>query len=430
MVRSACRLPPAACRLPPAACRPPPASPPSPPQMIDPNALAPHYSRFRVAERLLMTGHSHQAWPDVAREAQIAAFDAAARDVDAKWGPAYERADRVRAGWRRLLGDDDRGEIALAPNTHELFARLLSAVDWRARGTLLTTDAEFHTVRRQVDRLAEAGWIRVRKVEGRPVEGAVERMIDAIDDDVAVAVISSVYFATSEVVPHIAELARACAAHGIALVVDSYHHLGALPFSLPDLGLEGAYVMGGGDKYVQLGGGNCFLRFPADSDARPVFTGWFAEFAELAAPKTPGEVPYGIGPARFMGATYDPVSHYRAAAVFDFFERESLTIDRLRELSQHQIRRLATGLARHLGGGDPVGHPSLPGLRRGWANVGGFLALKTTRAAELHEALKDDGVPTDYRGELLRFGPAPYVTDAQIDAVIERVGAAIRRVGV
>ena len=29
-----------------------------------PNALAPHYARFRVAERLLLTGHSHQAWPD------------------------------------------------------------------------------------------------------------------------------------------------------------------------------------------------------------------------------------------------------------------------------------------------------------------------------------------------------------------------------
>jgi len=35
-----------------------------------PNALSPHYSRFRVAERLLLTGHSHQAWPDVGLAAQ------------------------------------------------------------------------------------------------------------------------------------------------------------------------------------------------------------------------------------------------------------------------------------------------------------------------------------------------------------------------
>ena len=50
-----------------------------------PNALAPHYSRFRVADRLLLTGHSHQAWPDVARQAQLEAYDDAAELVDGKW---------------------------------------------------------------------------------------------------------------------------------------------------------------------------------------------------------------------------------------------------------------------------------------------------------------------------------------------------------
>jgi hypothetical protein len=30
-----------------------------------PNALARYYSSFRVSERLLLTGHSHQARPDV-----------------------------------------------------------------------------------------------------------------------------------------------------------------------------------------------------------------------------------------------------------------------------------------------------------------------------------------------------------------------------
>jgi len=30
-----------------------------------PNPIAHHYARFRVADRLLLTGHSHQAWPDI-----------------------------------------------------------------------------------------------------------------------------------------------------------------------------------------------------------------------------------------------------------------------------------------------------------------------------------------------------------------------------
>lgn len=57
-----------------------------------PNALAAHYARFGVAERVLLTGHSHQAWPDVAREAQLEAWDDAARDVDEKWERAFAKA--------------------------------------------------------------------------------------------------------------------------------------------------------------------------------------------------------------------------------------------------------------------------------------------------------------------------------------------------
>src|SRR5256886_14907764 len=47
-----------------------------------PNALAPHYRRFRVADRLLLTGHSHQAVPDVGFEAQQRAWLDAAEYVD------------------------------------------------------------------------------------------------------------------------------------------------------------------------------------------------------------------------------------------------------------------------------------------------------------------------------------------------------------
>jgi kynureninase len=39
-----------------------------------PNPLAADYSRFRVGERLLLTGHSHQAWPDVGFAAQQQAW--------------------------------------------------------------------------------------------------------------------------------------------------------------------------------------------------------------------------------------------------------------------------------------------------------------------------------------------------------------------
>ena len=74
--------------------------------------LARYYSRFRVAERLLLTGHSHQAWPDVSFEAQQRAWLDAAEFVDAKWERAAQQASLVQAGFRRLLNDAD-GDIAL-----------------------------------------------------------------------------------------------------------------------------------------------------------------------------------------------------------------------------------------------------------------------------------------------------------------------------
>jgi len=69
-----------------------------------PNALAEHYTRFRVAERLLLTGHSHQAWPDCGFEAQQRAWLDAAERVDAKWEQAFAMADRVRGGLRPPAG--------------------------------------------------------------------------------------------------------------------------------------------------------------------------------------------------------------------------------------------------------------------------------------------------------------------------------------
>ena len=92
--------------------------------------LAAHYSRFRVAERLLLTGHSHQAWPDEAFEAQQRAWLDAAEWVDDKWPRAEEQAARVREGFARLLGDR-AGNIALGQNTHELVTRWLSALPLR-----------------------------------------------------------------------------------------------------------------------------------------------------------------------------------------------------------------------------------------------------------------------------------------------------------
>ncbi|RZQ60603.1 aminotransferase class V-fold PLP-dependent enzyme [Amycolatopsis suaedae] len=372
------------------------------------NPLAAHYTRFRVAERLLLTGHSHQAWPDVAVEGQLAAFDDAASDVDGKWARAAAKADEVRAAVRGWLDDPD-ADIALGGSTHDLVLRLLSALDLRHRPRLVTTDGEFHTLRRQLTRLAEEG-VEVVWVPSAPADTLAARLAEQTDDRTCAVLVSKVLFATSRIVGGLAELAAACTRHGAELVVDAYHALGVAPFSVPGEGLGQAWVLGGGYKYLQYGEGNCFLRLPAHAQAlRPVITGWFAEFGSLDG-EASGRVGYARGGDRFAGATYDPTSHYRAARVARFFAEQGLTASRLREISLRQT----TLLARHF---DELDLPPEVVTRDRSAPreaFGGFLALECADAAGLCAALAGRGVRTDSRGRYLRFGPAPYLSDTQL----------------
>ncbi len=443
---------------------------------IAPEELARHYSHFRVSERVLLTGHSHQAWPDVAFEAQQQAWLDAAEMVDDKWGRAFEVAEEVRAGYRRLLDDPD-GHIALGQNTHELLVRFLSALPLRDRPRLVTTDGEFHTIRRQLDRLEEEG-IEVVKVGVDFVRGAnkvradgdgvvsgarspraggdslAERLIRELDDRTAAVLVSSVLFRDARIVEGLDEVAAACARVGAELLVDAYHSLNAVPFSVVGMGLESAFVVGGGYKYCQLGEGNCFLRIPQDCRLRPVVTGWFAEFGALAEAGGGGEggegdggeggtgrdgghagaaggggarrrVMYGEGDARFAGSTYDPVSHYRASAVFRFFREQGLTVDRLRDVGLAQIRRLAAGVDAL--DPDPRVLSRDPAVRL--SQRGGFLTMETPVAGEICCKLRGHGVYADYRGRVLRLGPAPYVTGEQLDEAVAVLGEVVGGLG-
>lgn len=350
------------------------------------------------------------------RDAQLAAWDDAALHVDDKWHAAFAKARRVQQGFARLL-DDVAANIALGASTHDLLVRWLSALPLRTRARIVTTDGEFHSARRQLDRLAEEG-IAIVRVAALPVATLTERLAAQVSDQTAAVVVSAVLYENAHVVPGLDTLVAHCTRHGAELLIDAYHAINVVPFSMR--GLEAAFVVGGGYKYCQLGEGNCFLRIPAGCAMRPVVTGWFAEFDQLEQHRG-GRVAYAAGPQRFAGSTYDPTSHYRAAAVFDFLESQQLTPALLREVSQHQVGLLARRFdALHA-------DPAI--IRRDrdvpLAAVGGFLALRAPRAAALGRGLRDRGVWVDARGDYLRLGPAPYLSDAQLDEAMDALGASV-----
>ncbi|NNG00256.1 MAG: aminotransferase class V-fold PLP-dependent enzyme [Desulfobacteraceae bacterium] len=384
-----------------------------------PNGIAHHYSQFRVSERLLFTGHSHQAWPDCAMDGQVQAWHDAARYVDHKWEHAFARAARVKKGYAGLLEDDPQN-ITLGSNTHELVVKFLSALPLGDRPRLITTDGEFHTIRRQLDRLEEEG-VEIVKVPTHPPDRIVERTLKLIDDRTAAVLMSKVFFNSGIIVHGLDELAQRCRRSGAEFLVDAYHALNVVPFSVKQEKLESAFIVGGGYKYCQMGEGNCFLRVPPDCSRRPVVTGWFAEFETLATAHESEKVPYPRNAERFAGSTYDPTCHYRASEVFAFFEKQRLTPDLLRTVSQHQIKCLMDDFDDlDLDPGVIQYDKTIPMQDRA-----GFLVLHTPNAHFIQKTLVEHGVLTDCRDTALRFGPAPYLSDRQLSEAMRILGEVI-----
>lgn len=208
------------------------------------NSLAKFYTSFRVSERYLLTGHSHQAWPDCSFEAQTQAWLDAAKYVDSKWEIALRKAQEVQIGFSRLL-EDESGFISLAPSTHDLLIRFLSGLDLAKRNKIITTDCEFHTIRRQLNLLGEHNFTQLVKVQGHPVDEVVSKMISQIDDNTAAVIISAVYFNSGQIVENLPSILEVGVQFGAKLLIDAYHALNVVLFSLKEQKLSEAYIIGG-----------------------------------------------------------------------------------------------------------------------------------------------------------------------------------------
>jgi kynureninase len=54
------------------------------------------------------------------------------------------------------------------------------------------------------------------------------------------------------------------------------------------------------------------------------------------------------------------------------------------------------------------------------------LAIRSSRAGEIVRGLRTRGVSTDCRGNVLRVGPAPYISDRQLRDAIDALDQLIR----
>jgi len=374
--------------------------------------LAPHYSHFDVSNRLLFSGHSHQAWPDVALEGLKESFHVAAKEVDTKWDTAFDKAEILREYLRNFYDDPD-GYYCLAENTHLLLVSWLSSYDLKSKPKVITTDAEFHSMYRQLHRLEEEG-LQVEMV-GAESENIVSEISQKIDRQTSAIMLSRVYFETGLINRRIAEIAEVARANDVPLLIDDYHGTNVSPISLRDQNLEDVFILIGGYKYLQWGEGNCFLRFPKDCELRPAITGWFASFSTLDQPRDNKPVSFDEGNQRFATGTHDPASQFRAAKVAEFFRDQKLTPETLESQYHAQVGLLRKLFQNRHFDPDVIKLRHTEPLERN----GGFLALQSPKARAIRAALLKREVFTDARGDILRLGPAPYTTTSQIEQAID-----------
>ncbi len=309
-------------------------------------------------------------------------------------------------------------QLVFAPNTHEFVNRLLSCFEERHAVRILTTDSEFHSFRRQVTRLQEAGWADVVFVPSDPIEDFAARFTNAAKmGEFDLIFLSQVFFSSGLVVEKLLLLCQELPAEPM-FVVDGYHAFCALPTSLGAIA-DRIFYLAGGYKYAQAGEGVCFMSVPRGCRARPLNTGWFADFAGLEAEHSE-QVMYSNDGMRFAGATFDLSGVYRMNAVLGLFENEGIKIE-------HVHRYVQKLQSRFLGRLDETGHPLICrqylqySAERNHSHFFTFVFPSVAATKALAEQLETAGVIVDYRGNRLRFGFGLYQDENDVDELFRRL---------
>ena len=213
---------------------------PTPPANLDPAAIAPHYARFRVTERLLLTGHSTRRGPT----RRSTPSSGRGSTPPTSWTTSGRRPGRWPSGCGTAGVADRRPRRRGRPRPEhaQLLVRWLSALPLDRRRRLVTTDGEFHTIRRQLDRLRRPASMSWRWGAAR--ETLAERLIRSERPDRRARLVGAVR--DGRIVPGLSDVAAACARVGAELLVDAYHHRERRSVRRSRVSLGHAYVVGGG----------------------------------------------------------------------------------------------------------------------------------------------------------------------------------------
>lgn len=385
---------------------------------INPDEIRKYYSKTLSSGIIHLAAHSHRAWHNNMDEAQLQAVKIAHEHVDNKWNVIFgEAIPKFQKLIAERAGIDKPELIANGENTHELVTRLLSSFKWDSSTKVVTTDCEFHSLKRQLYRLKEEG-VKIDFVPAVDKNNLTERIVSAVTPETNLVLISTVFFNDGFVLQNIEDVIKKVREVNAVLLLDNYHHFNIRRLNADELGRD-IFFTAGGYKYAGAGEGAAWLKVPENCSLRPRITGWFADFGSLEKDQYPFPVKYGNDAQRFLGATRDATGIYRQVASFEFMNELGMSVELLEKNNLHQTEYLI-----YLYDELKLEKSRIKLISsRNENERGPFLALDMGSASRAHytyqKLWEENKILTDTRGNILRIGPAPYTTENESVQVME-----------
>ncbi|MGB6986741.1 MAG: aminotransferase class V-fold PLP-dependent enzyme [Candidatus Aquilonibacter sp.] len=366
-----------------------------------------------LATATYLVSHSMGAAPIGAKTALERYWAEWAAEGPEAWEQWLPRIGEIADGIGALIGAQP-GSVFLGPNVSVLQAALATCFDFtQTRNEVVYEALQFPSLT-YVWREWERYGAHIRVVgsdDGRTIP--TQRIIDAISERTAIAVLSHAYY-VSGAIADVRAIQAHCRKVGAILCVDAYQTTGVYPYDVHEWDLD--IVTGGSHKWL-CGGPGCgwiYARPALREQLRPAVTGWMAHarpfnFEDAPIRYADSMYRFGHGTPTIPGYVVAQCGHRMIAEI---------GVPRIRE---HNVR-LTTLIAEMALERDlRVNTPLDPAQRTGW------IGIDFDDAARACRELIARRIFLDYRpGCGLRVSPHFYTTDDEIVRFFRELDA-IRR---
>jgi len=276
------------------------------------------------------------------------------------------------------------------------------------RRKIVLQDLDFPTNHYLFEGLKRYGAEIVHVPSDGGISAPIDRLVNAIDDTIALVPISLVLF-RSGCLQDVRPVVEKAHQVGARVVLDVYQAAGTIPMNLEALGVD--FAVGGSVKWLCGGPGAGYLYVRPDliTHLRPAVVGW-AGHAEPFGFET-GAIRYAEGIERFQSGTPNVPSLYSARAGYEIVGE--IGVPAIRTRSLELTSRIIEAAGRH---GWKLNTPTSD------AGRGGSVVIDVPNGAAVTEELLRRQVIVDYRPNAgVRIAPHFYSTEEEIDRAMETI---------